>query len=102
MSIKDNKKTNSDINKLYRQLGKEIYDNANKGVVYIKDYNNIINKIDKKIEKLKADTINKNKKTILKPAESEEGIMMYRFCKSCRTGNNPQSTHCIRCKKELL
>jgi ribosomal protein L40E len=105
--VTNNKKEiNKKINMLYRQLGKEIYD-SKREYIKIKDYKHILNKIEKNIDRLESmfNEINikfeGGEQIIIKPEANENGIFLYKFCKKCNAGNNPESTHCIRCKAKL-
>lgn len=101
MSISKNE-LNKQINKLYRQLGKEVFEKSQYDNNFqIRDVKHIINKIDNKIKKIKVIS-DKDDVRILEPESGDDGIILYRFCKKCKAGNNPESTHCIRCKEKLI
>lgn len=91
---------NKEINLLYRQLGKEIVDSntyehlTSKQKKMIKRIKENILSIEK-LEKLPEDAI------ILEPEKNSDGLMVYKFCSTCKTGNNPNSTHCIHCHSSL-
>lgn len=98
------------INRLYRQLGKEVYQQAILAEKDAKKIDKIIKKINQKIEMIeKLQDHNSiegilgemTEKIILKPEKNDEGIPLYVFCKSCKVGNHPDSTHCIRCEEAL-
>lgn len=97
---------NRRINQLYRQLGKEVYeDNKDKKVnrkqkklIKLIDHNiMLVNRLDDEGE----DKEVAEEMIILEPEANGDGIMVYKFCPHCHTGNNPNSTHCIKCHKEL-
>lgn len=98
---------NKNINKLYRQLGKDVYTSSKAGGLNTNAIDKMVKKIDKNIqtiEAIKSGTIeNKNEehKVILQPEKNEDGFALYVFCKECRVGNNPASTHCIKCGVQL-
>lgn len=95
---------NRSINRCFRQLGKQVYEdlmNEQK-----KDYQKVVKKINQKIEALNAlayklDVEIIDEKTIYEPEQNQEGLYLYNFCSVCHAGNNPKSTHCIRCHAPL-
>lgn len=89
---------NKKINKLFRQLGKDVYNSTKEGRFKTKDIDKTINKIDKYIKEI--ESIN-SEKIILSPEKNEEGLSLLLFCKKCHVGNNPASTHCIKCGAKL-
>jgi len=98
---------NRRINQLYRQLGKETHkenkekqlNHKQKKLIKLIDYNIMLAK------RLEDDEINDMQlpegAKILEPEANEDGLMVYLFCTNCQTGNNPNSTHCIKCNKSL-
>ncbi len=100
---------NKKINKLFRQLGKDVYVNTKSGNLKAKDIEKTVIKIDKNIQAIEAlkNKLNSDSnfqdeiKIILTPEKNDEGIGFYFFCKKCRVGNNPASTHCIKCGNPL-
>lgn len=88
---------NRSINRLYRQLGKLVYEKE-KGRGDEEKIQACIAKLDEAIAKIEAFS---EPKVILAPEKTEEGIGLYKFCKHCRVGNNPKSTHCIQCGEKL-
>lgn len=96
---------NKKINKLFRQLGRDVYVNSKLGELKSSKIEKMVKKIDisiQAIEILKNDQTNEEEiKIILPPEKNEEGIGLYFFCKHCRVGNNPASTHCIKCGTQL-
>ena len=105
--MEDKQRYNRKINKLYRQLGKDIYDqkkdinlnHKHKKLIKLIDHNIMLaNKSEddeKDIVKLPGDAI------VLEPKANEDGLIVYFFCPYCHTGNNPDSTHCIKCNRSL-
>lgn len=98
---------NRRINQLYRQLGKEIY-NENKDKKFNRKQKKLIKLIDYNImlaKRLEEDGEEDKElpegAIVLEPEENEDGLMMYLFCPHCQTGNNPKSTHCIKCNMSL-
>ena len=102
---KDRQTYNQEINRLYRQLGKEIYFDERQDLSFNRKERKLIKSIKKniqKIEKLKDRDISVSTEAlILEPEMNEAGIYEYVFCPQCRAGNNPKSTHCIRCNQPL-
>lgn len=93
-------KTNQAINKLYRQLGKEIYDSRIYGKKNSEKIESLIKKLNYNISKI-SKLRQQEKKVVLKPEINEDGTSFYVFCKECRAGNHPDSSHCIRCGRKL-
>lgn len=96
---------NLEINKLYRQLGKEVYESQQNGetttVIFKKRFKQIEKRIQR-IEKMNFEGVTmETEKIVLEPEVNKDGIGMYQFCKKCRVGNNPLSTHCISCGEAL-
>lgn len=102
-----NRELNHVINMMYRQLGKDLYDDLKKDKVNIKKYKSQSHKIDNVIKALRTLEISmdsvedEDMKVIKKPEKGEDGLYQYRFCKACNAGNNPEATHCIRCGGQL-
>lgn len=102
---KSRQELNREINLLYRQLGKEIfeadmiYDRLNK------QQKKIVKNIQKRIEVVATyanDEMQLNSEAIiLDPETNEDGLKVLSFCPYCGVGNNPNSTHCIQCNKKL-
>jgi hypothetical protein len=121
----DRKQMNKDINLLYRQLGKEICQTM-KSEQLPRKSQKIIKQINKKIQIIEKSVPVSNKKhtlinkdlikstedtitpqiplnaSILQPEANEDGLIMYKFCTNCHTGNNPKSTHCLGCYQPLI
>ena len=101
------KALNRMINRLYRQLGKDLYDDLKKDQVNIRHYRNKSKHIDQVIQELHDLVMRVDKdedegeKVILAPEMDNEGLFHYKFCPSCQAGNNPEATHCIRCEAPL-
>jgi len=101
----EKKQLNHRINMLYRQLGKSVYSNNKLASFLSKDEKKICTTLEKLIvelqtlettlEKLPQDAV------IIAPTTNEEGMYIYKFCKKCRVGNNPQSTHCSNCYEPI-
>ena len=91
---------NKEINLLYRQLGKEIVD-SNAYEHLSSKQKKIIKRIKENI--LSIETLMKipENAIILEPEKNSDGLMVYKFCNACKTGNNPNSTHCIHCYSSL-
>ncbi|NDL67309.1 hypothetical protein [Anaerotalea alkaliphila] len=93
-----------EINKLYRQLGKEFYEQTQLGEEDRKVLDKRCRQIAKRILKLErlkyADII---LEPVTEPEEAlvqettEEGIPLYRFCKHCNLGNPVGAQRCKRC-----
>lgn len=102
---RDRRDINNEINKLYRQLGKEIFFDADIEYPFNRKQKSIMKQIRKRIdqiEKLKVEDISlTSEAVILEPEQNEDGIMIYKFCDTCGVGNNPESTHCIKCNQPL-
>lgn len=97
---------NKKINRLFRQLGRDVYLNSKAKSLNPNAYKKTLKKIDKNILAIEALEGIQQKdedafKIILQPEKSEDGLGMYFFCKKCRVGNNPVSTHCIKCGTQL-
>lgn len=88
---------NRNINRLYRQLGKLVYEKE-KGSNLDEKIGLLISKLDEAVAKIEAFS---EPKVILSPETNEDGIGLYKFCKNCRVGNNPKSTHCVQCGEKL-
>jgi hypothetical protein len=102
---KDRQTYNQEINRLYRQLGKEIYFDERQEHSFTRKQRKLIKSIKKniqKIEKLKdRDITVSTEALILEPEMNDDGFYEYVFCPQCQAGNNPKSTHCIRCNQPL-
>lgn len=102
---KERKELNKEINLLYRQLGKDIFSETDTEYPFNRRQKTIIKNLKKridKIERLRVEEISlTSEATILEPEANEEGIMVYSFCSHCGVGNNPASTHCIKCNQPL-
>lgn len=105
--MEDKQELNRKINQLYRQLGKEVYQ-ENKEKKLSSKQKKIVKAIDKNIDLIKSledveiegNSLPKGA-IVLEPEANEDGLMVYLFCPNCQTGNNPKSTHCIKCNKSL-
>lgn len=98
----DYRELNMSINRLYRQLGKEVYEQVVSGVKDEKKTEKLIKKIGQNIDKIENMKSEEELQNIILPPKANEGDMpLYIFCKSCRVGNHPDSTHCIRCGVSL-
>ena len=95
------------INMMYRQLGKDLFDDLKKDKVNIRKYKNQSRHIDNVIKAMRSIEISTDKmhdedmKIIKSPEPNEEGLFHFKFCLSCNAGNNPEATHCIRCHEPL-
>jgi len=98
------KMLNREINRLYRQLGKVVYE-GNNHLNNQRKIKAIISRLDKKIQQIESVEEERiklpNNAKILEPEKNEDGLMVYYFCSHCKTGNNPKSTHCMHCYNEL-
>lgn len=96
---------NKKINKLFRQLGRDVYVNSKAGRLKTSEIDKTVKKIDKNIhaiEVLKSEqSFQEDVKIILTPEINEDGLGLYFFCEKCKVGNNPASTHCIKCGTAL-
>ncbi|WZL80261.1 hypothetical protein QBE53_10635 [Vallitaleaceae bacterium 9-2] len=96
---------NQEINRLYRQLGKELFFDEREELPFSRKQRKLIKSIQKniqKIEKLKDHDISVSTEAlILEPEKNNDGFYEYVFCPQCQAGNNPKSTHCIRCNQPL-
>lgn len=94
---------NKEINLLYRQLGKEVYQDSN--IKLSLKQKRIKRKIQKKIESIEtlrfSEVTVSSDAVILEPETDENGMMQFVFCKNCKAGNHPESSHCIRCGQAL-
>lgn len=111
-NVETKQEFNRRINQLYRQLGKEIYD-ENKEKKLNRKQKKLIKLIDYNImlaKRLEDDEIDSNDDEgvelpdgaiVLEPEVNEDGLKVYMFCPNCQTGNNPKSTHCIKCNMSL-
>ncbi|MBN2222907.1 MAG: hypothetical protein JW708_11920 [Vallitaleaceae bacterium] len=97
------KDLNKEINLLFRQLGKEVYEDSN--IKLSLKQNKIKRKIQKKIESIETLRFSavsvSSDAVILEPEADENGMMLFVFCKNCKAGNHPNSSHCIRCGQAL-
>jgi seryl-tRNA synthetase len=105
----DRKLINHRINMLYRQLGKNLYEDKQRIASLSKEQNKLIKQIETMIEKLSKVEENREEyanklpedATILAPTKNDDGYYLYRFCPKCQVGNNPESTHCSKCYEPL-
>ncbi len=101
------KALNHVINMMYRQLGKELYDDLKNDKVNIRGYKKHSRKIDNVIKAIRELEINMDNlddddmKVVKPPEQDENGLYHYKFCKGCNAGNSPEATHCIRCGEAL-
>lgn len=112
-------KTNKDIDKVFTQMGKCLYNISEDEVIskdifedminVIKMKKEYINSIKKQIELIKEeDEINKKKieytkdipKFIKNPADDNQ-IGVFKFCKKCNTGNDIKAINCKECGEKL-
>lgn len=104
---KQEKELNHVINMMYRQLGKDLYEDLKNDKVNIHHYKNKSKRIDNVIKAIRTLEINMDNlddvdmKVVIAPEMDDEGYYMYKFCPSCNAGNNPEATHCIRCEAEM-
>lgn len=95
------------INMMYRQLGKELFDDLKKDQVNIRKYRSRSRRIENVIKALRSLEINmdsvedEDMKVIKAPEKDADGLYQYVFCNVCNAGNNPEATHCIRCGSDL-
>lgn len=101
------KELNHVINMMYRQLGKDLFDDLKEDKVNIRSYrkqSRMIDNVIKAVRQLEIDMDNledADMKIIKAPEQDENGLYQYRFCSKCSAGNNPDATHCMRCGEEL-
>lgn len=101
------KELNRVINRMYRQLGKDLYDDLKKDRVNIRKYKKGSKAIDNVIKAIRTLEITMDNledgdmKVVMPPEMDDEGLYHYKFCPACNAGNNPEATHCIRCKEAL-
>ena len=101
------KELNHVVNMLYRQLGKELHDDLKNDKVNIRKYKSQTKKIENVIKAIRSLEISMDSvedddmKVILAPEQDDEGLFHYKLCSSCKAGNNPEASHCIRCGKEI-
>ncbi len=96
---------NQEINKLYRQLGKEVFFDQRPELILTRQQKKIVKVIPRKIEKIEKvkeeEICVSTEALILEPEKNEMGIYEYIFCQHCHVGNHPESTHCIQCNQPL-
>ncbi len=101
------KELNHLVNMLYRQLGKELFDDLKNDKVNIRKYKSRSKKIENVMKAIRSQGISmdsvedEDMKVVLAPEKDEEGLYHYKFCPSCNAGNNPEATQCMRCGKEI-
>lgn len=106
------KEINHQINKMYRQLGKTLYDDLNKDHLNVSKYKRYSGKIDKMIRTINSLDIEMDnieevleeevfEEEIFEPAMTGDGIRIYKFCPQCNAGNHPEATRCVRCHVEF-
>ena len=101
------KELNRLINRMYRQLGKDLYDDLKKDKVSIRQYKKSSKAIDEVIKTIRSLEISmdnledEDMKVVIPPEMDEDGLYHYKFCAACKAGNNPEATHCIRCGEAL-
>jgi len=108
------KELNSLINRMYRQLGKQVYNDLEGDYLSIKNYKKLAEKIranikviqlldntlDHKSDEENIEGISYGEET-LTPVMNDEGVYEYRFCPECQAGNHPDAIYCIRCKVKM-
>ncbi len=103
--MKDRQVINHEINMLYRQLGKEVYMDESIYQYLTRAQKRRIKGIKKRIATIesmvKEDTVIDSEAIILEPEKNKDGFYEFMFCSHCQTGNNPKSTHCIKCNQPL-
>ena len=98
------KELNHVINMMYRQLGKDLFDDLKNDKVNIRQYKNKSKRIENVIKAIQTLEISmdnledEDMKVVIPPEMDDEGLYHYKFCPSCNAGNNPEATHCIRCE----
>jgi len=101
----ERKQLNHRINMLYRQLGKSVYSNNKMLPLFSKEEKKLYNTIEKlidELESIEATALQLPQGAIIvEPTMNEDGVYIYKFCKKCRVGNNPQSTHCSNCYEPI-
>ncbi|PKM67995.1 MAG: hypothetical protein CVU95_04940 [Firmicutes bacterium HGW-Firmicutes-2] len=108
------KELNSLINRMYRQLGKQVYNDLESDHLSIINYKKLADKIRSNIKAIQLLDITldyeSNEEDIddviygdetLTPVMNNEGIYEYRFCPACQAGNHPDAIYCIRCKVKM-
>ena len=108
------KELNSLINRMYRQLGKQVYNDLEGDYLSIKNYKKQAEKIranikaiqllditlDQEQDREEFDAADYGEET-LTPVMNDEGVYEYRFCPACQAGNHPDAIYCIRCKMKM-
>jgi hypothetical protein len=108
------KELNSLINRMYRQLGKQVYNDLESDHLSIINYKKLADKIRSNIKAIQLLDITldyeSNEEVIddviygdetLTPVMNNEGVYEYRFCPACQAGNHPDAIYCIRCKVKM-
>ncbi|PKM55120.1 MAG: hypothetical protein CVV00_05290 [Firmicutes bacterium HGW-Firmicutes-5] len=108
------KELNSLINRMYRQLGKQVYNDLKSDYLSIKNYKKLADKIHANIKAIELLDITSDQAVdiedlddvvygdeTLTPVMNEDGVYEYRFCPSCQAGNHPDAIYCIRCKVKM-
>lgn len=107
VDMMQNKSMNHRINMLYRQLGKSVFDSDKAAKYLTLNQKRLIKEIERNIailEQTEKETETNplpDSAKILEPTQNEQGLFVYRFCKNCHVGNNPESTHCSQCHEAL-
>ena len=101
------KELNGLINRMYRQLGKDLFDDLNKERLNVDQYKKAAKKIDHVISAyyslgdVQESSDDDDMKVVAPPEKDDEGLYQFLFCQSCHAGNNPEATHCLRCNEPL-
>jgi len=99
---KERKELNHQINRLYRQLGKKVYEDLQKNQLNIKTYQGQKEMIETYIAGIKK--IDGDKEIVREekePVMSKEGIPVYKFCPVCHVGNHPEAVRCSQCQAQF-
>ncbi|MDF1618550.1 zinc ribbon domain-containing protein [Petrocella sp. FN5] len=108
------KELNSLINRMYRQLGKQVYNDLEKDHLSISSYKKLVDKIrsninaihllditlDHESEDEALDDLSYGDESLI-PVMNDDGVYEYRFCPACQAGNHPDAIYCIRCKVKM-
>ncbi|PKM56579.1 MAG: hypothetical protein CVU98_10525 [Firmicutes bacterium HGW-Firmicutes-3] len=108
------KELNSLINRMYRQLGKQVYNDLEKDHLSISNYKKLADKIRSNINAIQLLDITLDQELDIEdfddadygdepltPIMNDEGVYEYRFCPSCQAGNHPDAIYCIRCRVKM-
>jgi hypothetical protein len=99
---------------MYRQLGKQVYNDLGSNHLAINNYKRLADKIHANIKAIQLLDITLDREIgkedlndaeygdeTLTPVMNDEGVYEYRFCPACQAGNHPDAIYCIRCKVKM-